>query len=79
MAGAVSYQLVHPTEASPAAVELVEAAIPGVAFKSVAPLIVATDAVDQLSMFDAVSDAAVLGATGAALLVIAAGVRRRAC
>jgi hypothetical protein len=31
------------------------------------------------SVFESVSDAAVLGVTGAALFALAAGVRRRAC
>lgn len=80
VASAVSYELVHPTEASPASVELIEAATAGVAFKTaVVPLVMTSDSSDLVSVFESVSDAAVLGATGAVLLVIAAGVRRRAC
>jgi hypothetical protein len=79
MAGFVVYQLRQPTEASPAAVELVEVT-PGIAFKAaVVPLVMTSESSDVVSVFDSISDAAVLGATGATLLVIAAGVRRRAC
>jgi len=79
MAGVVVYQLRQPTEASPAAVELVEVT-PGIAFKAaVVPLVMTSESSDVVSVFDSISDAAVLGATGATLLVIAAGVRRRAC
>ncbi len=75
----VSYELVLPTEANPAAVELVEVAPPGVAFKAaVIPLVVTSDSSER-AVFDSISDAVVLGATGAVLLVVAAGVRRRVC
>jgi len=79
MAGVVVYQLRQPTEASPAAVELVEVT-PVIAFKAaVVPLVMTSESSDVVSVCDSISDAAVLGATGATLLVIAAGVRRRAC
>lgn len=79
MASVVLYELIRPTEASPAAVELVEVT-PGIAFKAaVVPPVMASEPSDVVSVFDSISDAAVLGATGATLLIIAAGVRRRAC
>ena len=79
VASVVLYELIQPTEASPAAVELVEVT-PGVAFKTaVVPLVMTAERSDVVSVVDSISDAAVLGATGATLLIIAAGVRRRAC
>ncbi len=83
VASVVSYELVLPTEANPAAVELVEVATPGVAFKAaVVPLVMTSDSAERAvfdSISDSISDAVVLGATGAVLLVVAAGVRRRVC
>lgn len=83
VASAVSYQsyeLVHLTEAGPAVTAEVgemppsSMGIHAVVLSRVMP----APAPQEPTMFEAISDAVLLGATGAALFVIAAGVRRRA-
>ena len=77
VASAVSYSLVQMTEAS----QSIDTAAParhGMGVTAAAsPLVLAVDTVSLASMIDAVPDAAMLFATGATLLAVAAGVRRR--
>jgi hypothetical protein len=79
LALAVSFQPVVRGDASPSTPPTIGAMSPSVA---ATPLVVplAPESDDHLtSRLESVSDAAVLGFTGAALLLVAAGVRRRAC
>lgn len=83
VASAVSYQsyeLVHVTESSPAVTAEVGDAPPssmGI-HAAVVPRVMPAPAPKESKMLESIPDAVLLGATGAALFVIAAGVRRRA-
>jgi hypothetical protein len=80
LAFAVSYQLVVFTETRPTTEESVETVTPSVGITAaVVPIATVADDSAIASVFESVSDAAVLGVTGAALFALAAGVRRRAC
>jgi hypothetical protein len=80
LAFVASFQLVVFTESRPTTVESVETVTPTVGITAaVVPIASVSDDSAITSIFESVSDAAVLGVTGAALLALAAGVRRRAC
>ena len=81
VASAVSYGLVQLTEASGAPTEIAEPAAQGGMGVTAAasPIVLPPDTVSIVSLIDSVPDAAMLFATGATLLALAAGMRRRSC
>jgi hypothetical protein len=81
VASAVSYGLVQMTEASPATVEMVATAGSSIGIAAAAaPLVLpVTPAVEFATESHSATDAAMLLATGATLIGIAAGVRRHTC
>jgi hypothetical protein len=79
LAFVASFPLVVFTESRPTTVESVETVTPTVGITAAVVPIAVSDDSAITSIFESVSDAAVLGVTGAALLALAAGVRRRAC
>ena len=78
VASAVSYELVHLTEASPASGAPVESVPVSGVHAAAVPIMLPVPVAAQTSLFGPVSDAALFAATGAALFVIAAGIRHRA-
>jgi hypothetical protein len=80
LAFAVSHQLVVFTEVRPTTVESVETITPTVGITAaVVPIAPVSDDSTLATVSESVSDAAMLGVTGATLFALAAGVRRRAC
>ena len=79
LAFTVSSQSVLLTGASPATVDAIESGPPSVGLAAaVVPLAPAAEDDAVAAICESVSDATVLGITGAALLFVAAGVRRNA-
>jgi hypothetical protein len=78
LASVVSFHVVQTTQA-PAAIEVVEAGRPASVMSATAPLPVTSASDDLGDVVTSVSDITTMFAIGAALLGLAAGVRRHTC